>query len=414
MIIVPLAVAALWVGTHFSFGWEREAPAPGIANAALADIEERQRAPGSRIDYRRIDARLQALAAQDDMVGIAVGIVEDGEIRFLKGYGVTLSGTNDRVHPGTVFRWASLSKGAAADMIALLASENRLALNEPVSRYAPTLRLPGASEHKATLEDLLSHRLGLFSHASDDKLEADVSPALLRQMLGTLNAICPPGTCHAYQNVAYDAASEIVSKVTGKPYGEVLRERFFGPLGMETASVSRAGLMGARSWARPHVGGGSSRPVEVAEAYYRVPAAGGVNSSIKDLAVWMQAQMGLAPQILSPAVLAEVQRPRAATPREYGRLRRFRERVTRAGYGLGWRTYDYAGHRVIAHRGGVRGYRSLIMFDPELRTGVVAMWNASTSQPGGLEFEVMDMAYGLPASDWLLLATAPPPTRCPT
>jgi beta-lactamase class C len=56
---------------------------------------------------------------------------------------------------------------------------------------------------------------------------------------------------------------------------------------------------------------------------------------------------------------------------------------------------------VVGHRGGVRGYRSLIMFDPELRTGVVVLWNSSAIQPGGLEFEVMDMLYGLPFHDWM-------------
>jgi beta-lactamase class C len=75
--------------------------------------------------------------------------------------------------------------------------------------------------------------------------------------------------------------------------------------------------------------------------------------------------------------------------------------VRTAQYGLGWRIYDYAGHRVIAHRGGLKGYRSLIMFDPALKSGVVALWNSSTNQPGGIEFEVMDMIYHLPPRDWM-------------
>ncbi|MFL6733636.1 MAG: serine hydrolase, partial [Sphingomicrobium sp.] len=62
---------------------------------------------------------------------------------------------------------------------------------------------------------------------------------------------------------------------------------------------------------------------------------------------------------------------------------------------------DYAGHHIIGHRGGVAGYRSLILFDPKLKSGVVALWNSNTSQPGGLEFEVMDMLYHLPFRDWM-------------
>jgi beta-lactamase class C len=195
--------------------------------------------------------------------------------------------------------------------------------------------------------------------------------------------------------------------VTGKPYRHVVRERLFLPLGMASASMTLAELQQAKSWARPHRGGKNSKPVEVTEPYYRVPAAGGVNGSIKDLAIWLRAQLGTEPDVLPLAVLQDVQSPRVATPGELGRLRKFRERIDNATYGLGWRIYDYSGHRVVGHRGGVTGYRSLILFDPALKSGVVALWNSSTNQPGGLEFEVMDMLYKLPRRDWLALGGPP-------
>ena len=78
-----------------------------------------------------------------------------------------------------------------------------------------------------------------------------------------------------------------------------------------------------------------------------------------------------------------------------------------------WRSYDYAGHRIVGHRGGVAGYRSLILFDPHKKSGVVALWNSNTSQPGGLEFEVMDMLFGLPFRDWLELDRRPAPGTPP-
>ena len=361
----------------------------------------------SVIDYRRIHERLQRLAERPNMVGLAVGIIENGEIRFLQGYGTTASNNDEPVTVDTVFRWASLSKGVAGDMVGLLAHEGRLSLFDPVSRWSSSLRLPGGAEARATVSDLLTHRLGLFSHAQDSKLEDDYDPRWLRATLATLHLICAPGQCHAYQNVAFDAATEVVERVTGRPYRDIVRERLFAPLGMDSATMTRAGLIGARSWARPHVGGRASRPVEVTEAYYRVPAAGGVNSSIKDLALWMRAQMGIAPDVLPPEALQLIQEPRARTPAEDRRRRRQAERLGNSHYGLGWRVYDYAGHRVVGHRGGVRGYRSLILFDPQRRTGVVALWNSSATQPGGIEFEVMDMLYGLPFRDWMELDGRP-------
>jgi beta-lactamase class C len=399
---------AAWASTSVSFSWSPASPEaapenlPGNGAPDLSIAEAKRTAPSS-IDYRRLDQRLQRLAQEPSMVGLAVGIVEGGKIRFVKGYGVTYGGGNEPVTPDTIFRWASVSKGVAADMVAKLAGDGRLSLYEPIAKYAPSLRLPSGNEHRATIADVLSHRLGLFSHANDSKLEDGMNPRFLRSELATLNSICPPGSCWAYQNVAYDAASEVVEKVTGRPYQQVVREQLFLPLGMSSATMSRQGLVGARSWARPHRGGRTSKPVEVTEPYYRVPAAGGVNSSIKDLAIWMQAQMGEEPQVLSPRVLSTVQSPRANTPGELGRMRKFRERLTTATYGLGWRAYDYAGHRIIGHRGGVTGYRSLVMFDPASKSGVVALWNSSATQPGGLEFEVMDMIFKLPFKDWMEL-----------
>ena len=403
-----LALAGLILVAIVVWAATRTAPAPtpqstqvGISGDQLASIEERQRDPQTVIDYARLDQRLSALAERKAIVGLAVGIVENGEIRFLKGYGETGGGEGDKVGVDTVFRWASVSKGVAGDAVALLASQGKLSLDVPVAQYRTALRLPNGNENRATAANVLSHTLGLFGHAADSKLEDGEDPRYLRAGLASLNAICAPGDCHAYQNVAYDTASELVERATGESYQEMVRTRIFGPLGMNSATMTRDGLVTARSWARPHTGGKGSKPVEVTEHYYRVPAAGGVNSSIKDLAIWMQAQMGLAPNVIPLKVLDEVQTERIRTPGELGRMRKFRERILNASYGLGWRVYDYAGHRVIGHRGGVRGYRSLIMFDRERKSGVVALWNSATNQPGGVEFEVMDMLYGLDARDWL-------------
>ena len=378
---------------------DKAQPAPS-RRFDLAVAEARAGQP-SLVDYGRLDGRIQQLMEDPAMVGLAVAVVENGQIRFAKGYGETVAGSGDPVTTDTVFRWASLSKGVAADMVALLADQNRLSLYEPVARYSSSLRLPGGTENQATVSDLLSHRLGLFAHAQDPKLEEGWDPNYLRGTLATLHNICPPGSCHAYQNVAYDAASEIVERATGQSYAEAVRDRLFRPLGMRSASLTRAELMQAPSWARPHVGGRNSRPVEITESYYRVPAAGGVNGSIGDLTVWMLAQMGEAPDVLPVRVLQAVQAPRANTPGETGRRRKFRERTTSSAYGLGWRIIDYAGHRVVGHHGGVRGYRSLIMFDPQRRSGIVALWNSATSKPNGIEYEVMDMIYRLPFRDWL-------------
>lgn len=112
------------------------------------------------IDYDRLDQRLTRLSAHEDIVGLSVAVIENGEIRFAKGYGVTELG-GPPVTDETVFRWASLSKGVAASQVAILAGEARLNLSDTVSKFKTSLRLPGGGETQATLEDVLSHRLGI-------------------------------------------------------------------------------------------------------------------------------------------------------------------------------------------------------------------------------------------------------------
>jgi beta-lactamase class C len=373
-----------------------------------ADLKLASLSPDSRrdVDYHLLDTRLRQLMTKPAMVGLAVGVVENGRITFLQGYGETEAGSGDPVTADTVFRWASVSKGVAATMVAKLAEQGKINLQAPVANYAPDLKLPAGNEYRATVGDLLSHRLGLYRNAYDNKLEEGQDPSLLRSSLAQLNAVCAPGTCWNYQNVAYDASSEMVSRTTGMPYEQAVKRYLFNPIGMTSGSVSLGGLESNKSWARPHTAG--KRPLPMVDTYYKVPGAGGINSNIKDMSLWMLAQMGEMPDVLDGKVLDTIHAPYVVTPGERGRLRKFLERLGTAWYGYGWRSYDYAGHHIVGHRGGINGYRSLILFDPEKKSGVVALWNSNTNQPGGLEFEVMDMIYHLPFRDWLELNTKTP------
>ena len=361
------------------------------------------------IDYDRLDQRLTRLAADEEMVGLAVAVIEDGEIRFAKGYGYTAIG-GAPVTDETVFRWASLSKGVAASQVAILAGQAKLNLSDTVAKFKTSLRLPGGGETRATLEDVLSHRLGIVSNAYDTTLEDGRDPARIRESLRGLKPICAIGECHTYQNVAFDAVAEVVEQVTQSKYADAIDESLFKPLGMVTASIGRVGLEASPSWAQPYAkrqkDSGPPRPKTVNDDYYRVPAAGGVNGSIRDLALYARAQMGLVPDVLSDTALEMMQTPRIYTSREQSGLsRRYKGHMRDARYALGWRVYKYgdAGTRVVGHRGAVEGYRSLILFDPERDTGVVALWNSSSRLPVGIEFEVMDMAYNLPPQDWMEL-----------
>ncbi|MAP93874.1 MAG: serine hydrolase [Ponticaulis sp.] len=381
----------------------RSAFASGLAMFAFGAT-----ASADPIDYDYLEARIEQLMEREDMMGLGVAVVENGDIRYSKGFGFTeKDGTP--VTNKTRFRWASVSKGLSGTLAAELEAEGQLALSSKISDYTTTLKLPGFGQSKATISDVLSHRLGLVSNAYDNILESGKEPSEIRGILGDLNLICPVSECHGYQNVAFDTISEIFQDVTGQDFDTLVTQKVFRPLGMATAATTYEGFVGSSDYAKPYSWrGGKLVRDSITLPYFRVATAGGISSSIDDLARYMQAQMGLRSTVFGEHAIRVSHTPVVKTLREARGMGRRFDRIHDADYALGWRVYDYEGRTVVGHRGAVRGYRALILFDPELNTGIVAMWNSNISRPTGLQFELMDMVYGLEKRDWMRLMPEEP------
>lgn len=420
-VFFAVAVLALagWLGAYLWLGsghrW----------SAVMKDVPIAPDAWQGRIDYAALNRQFARLAERPEMAGLAVAVVEDGELRFVHTYGTVDRSTGAPVTPETVFRWASVSKTATGMLAAKLADEGKLDLQRPIASWQNSLRLPGGAEVRLTFAQLLAQQTGLTKHAYDKKLEAGEDPAAIRAEMAAAPMQCEPGTCHTYQNVAFDAASEILGQAAGEPFARAVSEKLFRPLGMASASYGRTGLTAAESWARPH-GLSGARPLR--DDYWRVPAAAGVESNIVDFARWMQAAMGERKAILPQSALQLAQQPRVVTPGIFsGTLRRA---LSDEHYGLGWRSFAYAGHRLVGHSGAVDGYRATMTFDPEARVGVVAMWNSNWGIPFRIPFAVLDSYYRMPDCRWIDMSGIPlpgaeprmqlPPTReeeeppCPT
>lgn len=402
-IAVCILALASWYGLA-ALGVEKEiSVAFGKSLAAEQDIPDTPDTWRGQIDYATLDRQLTELSARPEMAGLAVAVVEKGKLSFVHTYGVVDKTTRVPVTPATVFRWASVSKTVTGTLAATLASEGALDLDRPVGSWRSSLRLPNGAESRVTLAQLLAQQTGLTKNAYDEKLEDGESPQAVRAELAAAPLQCDPGTCHTYQNVAFDAASEILAQATKRPFADSVSERFFLPLGMKSASYGMSGLTGAKDWARPHNG---SQVRTLKEAYWRVPAAAGVESNIVDFARWLQATMGERPDVLPASVLKVAQMPRVKTARLYGGA--LRQANSDAHYGLGWRSFKYGSHDLIGHSGAVDGYRTSLIFDPATRTGVVAMWNSNWGAPFRIPFAVFDAYDKRTDSRWLDLSDITP------
>ena len=409
IIIALLAVAALVAAGWYGLQSLSDEPQPvrttPVMRAVSKDLPDTPDEWRGRIDYGALDLQLIRLSLRPEMAGLAVAVIEDGNVSFVRTYGVVDRTTRIPVTPDTIFRWASASKTVTGMLAAKLSDGKALDLDRPVSSWQTSLHLPGDAEKRVTLAQLLAHQTGLTKNAYDEKLEDGERPDVLRAGLAAAPLQCIPGTCHTYQNIAFDAANEILSEAGQMPFTDAVQQRFFRPLGMVSATYGMAGLTDAQDWARPHR---NSEIRTLKEAYWRVPAAAGVNSNVVDFAKWMQAAMGERTDVLPASVLQIAQTPRVATRRLYsGDLARA---ITDAQYGLGWRSFNYAGHRLVGHSGAVDGYRATMIFEPETKTGVVAMWNSNWGVPFRIPFAVLDSYHNRVDSNWFDLSGIPLPS----
>ncbi|MEO5565541.1 MAG: serine hydrolase domain-containing protein [Luteimonas sp.] len=378
--------------------------APVAANqvAQLPPLAPRPVADG--FDPARFEAMAQAMVANGRVPGLAMAIVKDGRVISARGYGTTDVKTGEGVDAHTVFRLASLSKAFAGTVTGLLVSEGALRWDSHVAEFMPGLQLsqPGAAQ-QLTVAEVLSHRVGLTHNAYDKMVENGADYRSLVQRLADAPMTCAPGQCYAYQNVAFSLVGDVVFAATGQFFSEAVARRIFKPLGMDDASYGLEGIESSSRWARPHVRGrgGWVSLVAPQPTYYRVAPAAGVNASISDMAQWLVAQTGHRPDVLPAALLATLQAPVVSTPSETRGSSWRRARVSDAGYGIGWRIYDYAGHRVVFHGGAVQGYRAAIAMVPERDLGVVILWNSTSGVPSGLMPTILDSALGLADGHWL-------------
>ena len=328
-----------------------------------------------------------------EVPGAALVVVVGGEVRLQKTYGVVSADRSTPVTDQSLFRLASVSKGFASAAAALLVRDTDVTWQTPLKSELADLRFKSREYgEQINLWHIMSQTTGLMPHAYTNLIEDNQSFERIVGKLHNVDFICAPGECYSYQNVVFSLVGEVVEKATGMPYPQYVEDRIFGPLGMTRASIGYRKYVDDANHARPHIWTGESwAPTRITLEYYRVPPAAGVNASISDMRRWLQAQLGDAPDVLSPSLLAEVQAGIQRTSRQQSHYPRNR-RLGEVHYGLGWRVFDYGGVEDFVHHGGyVRGMRSEMVFNRNLDAGLVFLTNSEPRKMGRIVFEFADM-----------------------
>lgn len=247
------------------------------------------------------------------------------------------------------FEIGSVTKTMTAALLALLAADGRLQLDDEAGRW-----LPAGPNGTVTLRQLATHTSGLPRLAPNLDLRAidRVNPYAAftaeHAEQGLRQAALSPDRPHLYSNFGYQLLGLVLERASGHSYQELLRDRLLDPLGM---TCSGTGSSGGGIRLPGHAQGG-----EVPHWDHLLAGAGGVEATVGDLAAYARACLH-PPRTPLGAAIAAAQAP--LVPLGNGRHQ-----------ALGWRVRD-DGIRV--HGGGTGGFSAIVLVDPGRGRAVVML-----------------------------------------
>jgi CubicO group peptidase (beta-lactamase class C family) len=352
-----------------------------------------------------LDSYIAGAVRDWQVPGLAIAVVKNDSVVFMKGYGVRALGRPDPVDEHTLFANASTTKAFTAFTAALLSDEGRLRLDEPATTYLPGLQFADPYQtREITMRDLLSHRTGF--DGSDYLWYGSTNDfAAIMRRLRWLKPSTSLRSHYAYQNVMYALAGQAESNIVGKPWGDVVRERILVPLGMRETQTGVAGLAGRANVASPH--DVVSDTLRVIERYdlENVAPAGSMYSSVSDMTHWLRFLLDSArldgKRMLRPATFAQLFTPNTLidAPSFYPTASLTKPNYT--AYGLGWFLQDYRGHRVALHTGSIDGMTAIAALVPDERIGIVVFANRDHAElRHALLYTVFDRYFGGASHDW--------------
>jgi CubicO group peptidase (beta-lactamase class C family) len=347
----------------------------GAAEAAIAPATPRTAA---------IDTAVEAAIARYHLPGIAVGVIEDGQVVYARGFGETVAGSGDPVTTRTLFKIASNSKAMTASVLARLVQAGKLQWDDPVVKY-----LPGFAMHDPwvtrllTVRDLLVHDSGLPEGGGDLMLWPEPNRFTRDDIVHGLKYIKPAygfRAGYAYDNLLYVVAGQVAAAAGGASYEELVRRELFGPLGFDGCRVGEFSRKDAGSVAQPHMRDGDGNVAmrvdgDIVPAITSAPA-GGIRCDLDDMLAWARNWLAPTPaqlQWLGPEQRAEMWKAR--TPMPISRLRRNWDDTHYYAYAFGFRLADADGEWTVSHTGTLGGMYSMMMLLPDRRSGFVIMIN---------------------------------------
>jgi len=313
--------------------------------------------------------------------GCALAVTRNGNSVYARGYGYANLDHGVPITPGTVFDVGSLTKQFVAATISMLELDGTLSLDDSIRQWLPELP---ALNRPITLRHMIYHTSGLRDYLTLFPLAGrghyhPISHAQILDMMSRQRALVfPPGERYAYSNTAYMLLAQVVERASGKPLGEFVEERIFGPLAMHGSRMydDHEEIIPRRATGYDRHDDDDIRVVH--NFSFDVPGDGQMYTTVEDLLLWDDYLHGADTPPIQPAMLTE------------GSLNNG-DRIARA---RGLFLDEYRGARTVQHTGSSWGFRAVLMrfVDPGLAIAIAC--NDGQSSPLQLAHRVADHYLG--------------------
>ncbi|MFL5529595.1 MAG: serine hydrolase domain-containing protein [Gemmatimonadaceae bacterium] len=321
----------------------------------------------------KLDAYIEGEMSKQHIPGLSLAVVQDGKVVKSKAYGLANMELNVRATPGTVYQIQSITKSFVACGIMLLVEDGKIGLDDKITKYLNGL--PQAWSD-VTVRQMLTHTSGIPSFVQDQgggaaivafAQKTDSSEQIIRWAAARPLKFAP-GEGRKYSSTGYHLLGMIIEKVSGKPWGQFLRDRIFTPLGMTSTRVySQFDIIPNRAAGYNHFGDVPVNGLIFTPAIME-SAAGGLVSTVEDMAKWEIAlEQG---KILKASTLAQMAMP----------IKLKNDSIVQESdgtrYGLGWDLPTWQGHRVMAHGGDhVTGFTAIFARFIDDKVAVIVLTN---------------------------------------
>jgi CubicO group peptidase (beta-lactamase class C family) len=189
----------------------------------------------------RLDEHFDAVMARYQLPGLAVGVIEDGEVVYIRTAGELAAGSGEPVTADSLFKIASNTKAMTASVLARLVDAGKLRWDDPVVKHLPQFRMydPWVTR-EMQVRDLLIHNSGLREGAGDLMLWPEPNHYGRDDIIAGLAHLKPQHSFrsqYAYDNLLYVVAGEVAAAAGDASYETLVRREVFEPLGLSRCQV---------------------------------------------------------------------------------------------------------------------------------------------------------------------------------